>query len=203
MSLFKDIDIYKAIIIGALVLLPGGGVLVWMQDEEVARAEAQLAKARQRGGVLEQIGTLDAELATIQRNTTGGAGGERHLLYFSRRVLETTGNAGWLGANDFEIGNEESRRVSALKAEDREVDLSFRDNRTKKPLNLPRDFISALIFNCESQSKTWKLRELRIRNADEDLETGRGAKAVPRTVDDIWSVEKMTYVRRQPESRGR
>src|SRR5690606_24732450 len=98
---------------------------------------------------------------------------------------------------------EESRRVSALKAEDREVDLSFRDNRTKKPLNLPRDFISALIFNCESQSKTWKLRELRIRNADEDLETGRGAKAVPRTVDDIWSVEKMTYVRRQPESRGR
>src|SRR5690606_15393691 len=119
-----------------------------------------------------------------------------HSVFFEQQI--DTASAGTLKKTDYEISPEQ--RVSAAaqqKAQDQEVTISFRRDRNN-PMNLPRDFIHAVIFNIESSgAQVWKLRQLKIRNAA----LGRSKEAPPKTVDDLWDVQTLKFARREPSER--
>lgn len=199
MRLFKGMDLYKAIILASIVLIPAAcGFVYWMQGR-IAEAEVAIRNARRSTGELERIGLIQQKLDMITKSRRAGAG-ERHLLYFERKILDSArrdpGESGGLKSTDFHIGNEETRRVRKPPARDQEVSITFK--REGKDLPLPRAFINAVLFNCESGSKVWKVREIKLRNA-EVKGFGRSREAPPKTVSDNWFVEKLRFVRREPD----
>lgn len=188
----KNLDIYKVIILLSIVLAPAACLFAYYVDEEIVSAEDAIAKATRSGGELEKIGQTLKQLQTIRQNTEHVGVGDSHRLYFERRILAAAKSG--LKAADFQISNQQ-RVAAGRSAQDQEVVITFQ--RDGKDAAWPREFISAALFNCESGSKSWRLRYLKIRN--DEMRDLRGAKAPPKTVEDMWRIEKLVFARREPE----
>ncbi len=199
MGFFKNMDLNKAMILGSLLLLPVAlGFVYWVQGR-LEVAQRAVASAERSGGELEKIGKAEQQLETIRQNVQRGGLTENHRLYFEQRILSSVRDGG-IKSTDFEISNQVPHRVSKASAIDQEVTIQFR--RDGKELDLNRDFIYAVLFNCESGgSQVWKLRELRIANTPAaEASRSRGRQIPPKTVDDLWQVKKLVFVRREPDS---
>ena len=197
MNVFKNLDLYKAMILGSLLLLPVAGGFVYWVNGRLEEAEKAIASAKRSGGELEKIGKLEQQLDTIRQNVQRGGLTENHRLYFEQKIIGSVRDGG-LKASDFEIGNQTPQKVSKLSAVDQEVSIQFR--REGKELDLNRDFVYAVLFNCEAGgSQVWKVRELRMVNA-EAATSSRGRTAPPKTVADLWQVKKLTFARREPDT---
>jgi hypothetical protein len=193
MRLFKDMDLYKGIILLSIILIPAAcGFVVWV-DGQIEEANEALAAAVRTNGELEQIGQARKELETVRENTDRTDGSDSHRLYFERSIMSAAKSG--LKAEDFAISNEASR-AAGRSSQDQEVTITFR--RDGKDVPWPRDFISAALFNSEVRAKgVWRLRSLKIRN-DEIRELGAGKKTPPKTVADTWRIEKLVFARREP-----
>ena len=66
-ALFKDMDLYKGIILGCLVLIPVAAYFVYWVEGEIEIARRAIAAAERRGGDLTQIGQLRNDLETMSR----------------------------------------------------------------------------------------------------------------------------------------
>jgi hypothetical protein len=193
-NLFANMDLYKGIILSSVVLFPAACGFAYWVDTQIRTAQEAIVNAEKRGGEIERIALLQKQLDTIDKATRDGAGGEGHALYFERCLTGAASQG--ITRNDFTIGNEEGRKVGKPKSIDQEVDITFK--RGGKDLPLPRAYINAMLHLCESKSKVWKLRQLRIRNA-EVVELGQSKQAPPKTVRDDWKIEKLMFVRREPD----
>ena len=195
--MFKQMDLYKGIVFACLLMLPVSlGYLYWIRGQ-LDEAKLAVAAAEREKGEIDKIGESIRKLETVASNSTRGADLENYRLYFERMI---TGSATeGISTNDFQMTNETPVGVagSKTKAEDLTVGITFK--RAGKDFDLPRDFIHAVILNCESGgSQIWKLRSLKARNA-QVLEATRGKKAPPKTVDDKWKLEKLEFARRRPK----
>lgn len=197
MSLFRDMDLYKAIILLSVLLLPASvGYLYWVDGRlEVARAAR--SNALKSKGELERIGEICQNLSTVKSNAGRSDDSVSSALFFERTILATSSDGG-IGANNLQIGNERELNVSKEKATDIQVRVSIKDGNKDKPL--PRNFVSAILYNLEeSGSQVWKLRELDMVNIEADKFRPRAREAPPKTVEDVWKLPNMTFARRVPQ----
>lgn len=192
----KDLDLYKAIILLSVVLIPVAGWFAYNETKQLEYGQKAVRNATKRGGVLERIGALQKQLEGIKASIRE-EGGLGHLIYFDRRINESArGND--LKQTDYTIGDEQVRMKKSLRANDYEVDIQFRRN--NKPLPLPRPFVHAVLLNCEAFSESWRLRKLQMRHAEHFK--ARGSKPPPKTISDNWDVQKITFARREPAKKG-
>jgi hypothetical protein len=118
-------------------------------------------------------------------------------LYFERTILRTDSDGG-LSANNLNIGNEREVNVSREKATDIEVSVRIEEN--NKDMKLPRNFVSAMLYNLEeSGAQVWKLRRLRMVNIEADKFRSRSRDVPPKTVEDVWELPEMVFARRVPQ----
>jgi hypothetical protein len=202
MKLLQDLDLYKVIIIVSLLLLPVvGGWSYWLQGELEAGRTA-LYNATKREGDLEEIGKFQKAVEEQMRsNLTQQSGPDNFNVYFQQCIFSSVSQGGegtrGLRGTDFSI-TPKGVEAAGPKAEDQVVSITWKRG-GKDPMPLSRSFLLAVLFNCESSSPIWKLRELSIKNADPALQQGR-AKAPPPELEDSWLVTSMVFGSRQPRS---
>ncbi len=196
-NLFAEMDLYKGIILFSILAIPAACYFAYSSQQNLIAGQKAMRDATRRGGILETIGEFSNRLATI-KNAQLGSGGDQYRLFFEKQILDSAKDG--IKRQDFTISNEQVKKVAKLRAEDREVSISFRRS-NKDEFPLPRSYINQVLLRSEASSRgVWKLRQLKIRNK-EVLETSRGKRAPPRTVADNWVVDRMVFARRQPERR--
>lgn len=201
--MFKNMDLYKGIILASLLLLPVSLGYLWWVNGKKEEAEKGLAAATaEKNGELVRIGEILQRLDTVEKNAARGGEREDSRIYFEKRITQSS--EGGISANDFTISNEVETPVSGNNAAvDQVVSINFR--RLGKEFDLPRAFIHAVILNCEQfGGQVWKLRSLKMRNT-EAFEASRGggkAKAPSKTVADDWRIEKLEFARREPKKKS-
>lgn len=199
MGFFRNLDLYKVIILASIVLIPAAlGFVYWVEGRlEVARIA--LRDAEKRNGEIERIGALQRKLESVNKTASHVAlRGEDHSLFFEQMI--STSSGGTLKSTDYEISPEQTQVVQALSAQDQQVKIDFRQD--GKVMKLPRDFIHALVFNVESNgTQIWKLRQLTMQNAAIKGSPGGKREAPEKTVSDDWELSQLHFARREPMER--
>ena len=97
MSLFRDIDVFKGIILASILLVPASVGFAWWMDTQLEESDNAMQAAMRRNGEIEQIGILRQNLVQNPRfgmlwrktrirlrSFQSGAGPERGLLTMLR-----------------------------------------------------------------------------------------------------------------------
>lgn len=184
-SFFQSLDLYKVIIFGSLILLPGVGFWAYHLQGELERGRTAIHNATKDRGDLTEIGKYQKAVDEQRRNRSRDGGKEGYTNYFQANIL--TGAK--LKSTDFHFGTAQERRVGN-RALDTEVPIVF------DKIQLRRDQILSILFNCESQSPVWKLRDLKIRN--EASRGGARGRTPPPELEDSWRVDRMVFASRRP-----
>lgn len=205
MNFLRNLDLYKAIVLLSVLLLPLGGWLVKRQDDEIAACKKAINEATRSGGLLEQIGSLQRKVEVVVLNKRAMSDAIKDPgVYFQDQIMIAGGSA--LRPNDFQPMNpkEETATLGTKqRIADHVVDIVW----PRKDMTVPMDFIYAVIFNCESgaraaadqvQQSVWKLRELSIVNAT-DGRSLAGFKTPPPELQDKWTIKTMKFARREPK----
>ena len=101
MSFLRNLDLYKAIVLLSLVLLPLGGWMIKRQDEESAACKKAIGEATKPGGLLEQIGSLQRKVEVVVQNKGSMSDAIKNPgQYFEDQILAAGGSA--LKTNDFQ-----------------------------------------------------------------------------------------------------
>jgi hypothetical protein len=203
MSFLRNMDLYKAIVLMSVVLLPVGGWLIKDLDNTIAASQKAIIEATRTGGLLEKIGGLQKKVEVVVANRTSTSEAIREpRQYFDGQILAAGGSS--LKPTDFGVNppREETTTLSRTqRVTDHVVDITWH---RKDPVQM--DFIYAVLFNCESgaravgaqvQQSVWKLRELHIVNATDD-KSFAGYKTPPPQLEDRWSIKQLKFARREP-----
>ena len=186
----KDMDLYKAIILASILLIPTAGFFAYWETQRLEVAKVAVAAATRRGGLIEKIGLLQKEIVEIKK-TSKSNNTISHEIYFENQIDKAS--AGSLKSTDFNIDDERGKK-SGRNAQDYEVKIDFRRN--NKPIPLRRDLIHAILFNCEAFSPSWRLRRIHLIN--QEAAKAKGNNPPPKTVEDTWEVRSLVFARREP-----
>jgi hypothetical protein len=204
MRFLRNLDLYKAIVLLSVVLLPVGAWLIKRLDAEIAACRRTIAEANRPGGLVEQIGSLQRKVEVVlqnKRSTTDAiiAPG----TYFEGQIL-AAGGAG-IRVSDFqprEPKPEPWTLVPKQPVTDFVVDVDW----VRKDMTVTLEFVYAVLFNCESgarqageaaQQSVWKLRELQLVNATDETVLNRNLTP-PQELADRWVIRNMKFARREP-----
>ena len=205
MSFFKEMDLYKAIILLSALLLPAGAWYISGLDEQITRCEAARRAATKRGGYLEEIGKLQKQIEVVAQNRRA-VSIENPSTYFETQIRAANPA---LRAADFSPKQPKGspRTVGRQKVIDQVVAIDWGRGESRREVKL--DFVYAVLFNCESGARAngaaggppsvWKLRSLRLDNAT-NKNAGRG-KTPPPEFEDRWTIQKMEFARREPRAK--
>jgi hypothetical protein len=198
-KLFQEMDLYKLIIILCALSLPLTGWWIYSLSNKIDAGKIALARATRQGagresGDLEAIGTLMQQVEKINRNKQSETGADAHRVHFQRQILET-GSKG-LKTDDFIIGEIREVQLTSEKAKDQEVSITFKKDGAGDKTALTREFLNAMLYNCEFQS-IWKLRKLKISNKDSGP-LYRSQKPPPPESGDDWFLEGLAFSKRVP-----
>lgn len=204
MKFLKTLDLYKAIVLLSLVLLPVGYYFVDSLDASILACKRTLQEAKRPGGTMEQIGGLMKKVEIVAQNKRSTADTiDSPRTYFEGQILLS--GAGGLKTTDFSPSppKEETATVGKQRIADYVVDIEWRKDLTAK-----LDFVYAVVFNIESgatnndkasaKESVWKLRELTIENATDDR-TLTSYNTPPPELDDKWKFKRMAFARREPK----
>lgn len=206
MSFFRNMDLYKGLILScALLLLPAGWWIMKLQ-QGIDTCNKAIATATKANGQLEDIGQLQKKMDTVRKNSQAG-GNKEPRVYFEKQILAAALN-GDISSDDFTIPGTKEVGGSLNKQQqfkDEELDIQFGksgSSRTERTFN--RKFIFAVLWNCESGAgsgaSVWKLRRLQMINAtDEKLLASH--KAPPPELEDRWQIKELKFARRGPSTR--
>jgi len=213
MNLFRELDLYKGLTLGIIILgLPAAGGWAWWLAGRIEVMERAVRDASKENGFLETIGTLQSQMA-LMSDRMGGESVSNAQTYFEGQIL-AAGN-GKIGTEDFTIPGikEQGGRTNKQEYVDKEVPIEFGGKQGKHDYFMPRDFLFAVLYNCESGARTgaggkgaplsvWKLRSLQIDNGtDEKLLNTH--KTPPPELEDKWLVREMKFARREPKLTGK
>lgn len=193
---FRDMDLYKGIILASLVLLPAAGWWAWSLQTKVEKGELAIVQAERSGGLLQSIGSRQKEIEEVKVNKRRGLGASDHRTFFQTRIIKSSPTP--LSDDDYVIGVEVDRSLRSLNAIDSEVSIEFK-RRGREAFALPRDYINALLFNFENPPSIWKLRYLKLTNEDTKNLGGRRGLAPPPELADSWLLDRLVYARRRPD----
>lgn len=202
MSLFRDMDLYKWIVVGSVLAVPGAiGYGVYTQKKIKETTDA-IAQATKRDGYLEQIGKWQKQIEIAKAQRGGGNAIQNPPSYFEQQIFAASNR---VSTEDFSPQAQPPRKGQQNRQ--RFVDLEYRidfgkSGTAKKDFPMPRDLLFAILYNIESGatqgSSVWKLRRLKILNAQGDrLESAK--KAPPEELEDNWLVKEMVFARREPD----
>lgn len=198
-ALFRNMDLYKGIVLACLLLLPAaGGWTLWLRGEIEAGRQA-LVRATKHGGLLQEIGALQKQMEDLVKSTTGFGTAQDHVEYFNRHVYATA--SGGLSRGDYEIGKAQVNPggTSRQRYKDYEVAITFgRRGGREGRLPLPRSYIFAMIYNAEQEAALWKLRHLKIQNKTDEKDL-TAKKTPPPELEDEWYVTELRFARREPD----
>jgi len=192
-NLFQNMDLYKVIILASLVLLPVVGFWSYQLEGELDRGRTAIANATKSRGDLEEIGKFQAAVEKQLANRGSGDGVESHRIYFNKQIVKA---APRLKRSNFEITPLNTQSVGGrgrARAIDSSMSVIFKQGSKRMPLT--RKELNAIIFNAESQSPVWKLRDLHIVNAGHQARANR-APALP--LEDKWLVQTLSFTSRRP-----
>lgn len=213
MSFLKSMELPEWTILGSLLALPFVGW--WISVERNAIAVATKA-VRKNVGELEMIGKLQSQVELVEQNSRATGGSTDSGTYFQLQLQESAGNGG-LKTDDYSLSSPVSKTVilgarpNEQRVTDYSVDIKFERKDKKTPFKVSRDFLFAVLFNCESGARRgsaslpsiWKLQELTIENASAaEAFKGSGKKVPPQPTDDLWIVNKLKFARREPEKKN-
>lgn len=205
MTLLRNMDLYKAIVLLSLVLLPLGGWMIKRQDDDIAACKRAIEDATKPGGLLEQIGGLQRKVEIVVQNRRSMSEAIKDPGVYFQDQIQAAG-AGGVKAIDFQPMPPREEPFTAKGGKTRIADYVVDVQWLRKdPVGM--DFIYAMIFNCESgaraagdpvQQSVWKLRELIVENATGERLLG-AHKTPPAQLDDKWTIRKMSFARREPK----
>lgn len=203
MNLLRNLDLYKAIVLLSVVLLPAGYWYVTRLDQQILACNKAITEATRAGGLMEQIGTYQRRIEVVAQNRrTASDTIKAPRTYFEGQILAT--RAG-VKTTDFTPTDPKETPLtlpSKQRVTDYVVDINW-----KKDREVTLDFITAVLWNCESgaiegnndqaQPSVWKLRDLKITNVTDKNVTGAN-KTPPPQLDDRWVIDDMKFARREP-----
>ncbi len=205
MSFLRNMDLYKAIVLLSLVLLPLGGWMIKRQNDDIAACKRAIEDATKSGGVLEQIGALQRKVElVVQNKRTMSDAIKDPGLYFQDQITAASKDVKTIDFQPMPAREENFTLNGKTRVADYIVDVNWV---RKDPVGM--DFVYAVIFNCESgaramgvgdkvEQSVWKLRELIVENATgERLLSQR--KTPPAQLDDKWTIKKLSFARREPK----
>jgi hypothetical protein len=202
MNFLRNLDLYKAIVLLSLVLLPFGAWMIHRQDNEIEACKRTIADASRNGGLLEEIGSLQRKVEVVVQNRRSMSDAIKNpSQYFEEQILAAGGSA--LKANDFQPLTPK-REDATLKSKQRIADHVVDVQWPRTDLQVPIEFLFAVLWNCESgarvnadqvQQSVWKLRELSLLNATEGVASNR---TPPPGLEDKWTIRGMKFARREP-----
>ena len=197
-AFFQELDLYKAIILCSLVLLPVVGGWAYVLQGDIEEAKIAVANAKRRGGDLEQIAQHQKAIEEQNRSVAlQGSQADSFSTYFDRIIgLSMEQGAGTIGSTDYSITKRGDQRAGR-DAMDTLVDIRF--NKDVGPLH--RGFLMAIMYNAELESPTWKLRKLHIKNAGVSRRAGTRSGPPPVETEDKWLVQEMVFATRKPGER--
>ena len=203
MNFLRSLDLYKAIVLLSLVLLPLGGWWIKTLDDRITASKKAIDDARRPGGVLERIGAMQRKVEVVVQNKTAMSDAIKDpRSYLEGQILAAT--RGGIRQTDFTI--EPPRDVSGTQPGTKQpiTDYVVDINWTKKEQTFAMDFVFALLFNSESgasasaaQQSVWKLRQLQLVNATDERSMA-GYKSPPPELADKWSIKDLKFARREP-----
>ena len=209
MNFLRTMDLYKAIILLSLILLPLGGWWVYGLESTITASKRAIEDATRRpGGLLAEIGSLMQKIEVVvqnRRSTTESINDPG--TYFEGQIFATVGSG--LKSDDFKL-EAPREELATLPSKQRVADYVVDILWPRKEQVFPLDFVYGVLFNCESgardaargsdaveQQSIWKLRELEIINASAEAFV-QGYKTPPAQLDDSWKIRKMAFARREP-----
>ncbi len=205
MSFLRNLDLYKAIVLLSVVLLPLGAWLVKRLDDDIAACKRTIAEAKRPKGLVEEIGSLQRKVEVVvqnKRSTTDAI--QAPGTYFEGQIL-AAGGAG-LKVSDFNPKEPKEEPWTMLPSKQRVADYVVDIDWVRKDMVVPMDFVYAVLFNCESgarqagdaaQQSVWKLRELQLVNATDEALLNRH-NTPPPELQDKWIIRSMKFARREP-----
>jgi hypothetical protein len=213
MKQLANLDLYKGVIIASLLLLPLCGWWIQSTSKAIEAAQSSVTEATKLGGYLEEIGKLQKQLRTVEDNRVSATNQTGQAsTYFDNQITRSAA-AGQLERNQFTISPPREEAITTGQkqaAKDIIVKIDWAP-RGGKEFTFARDFLFAVLFNCESSARSadsaplpsiWKVFSLKITNATV-------AKLVtqqltpPAELQDEWIVNKMEFARREPRKEAK
>lgn len=207
--LFANMDLYKGIVLAALLLLPLGGWAVYDGARQIEACNAALAEATRSGGVLEEVGSLQRKVEVVVQNKRGVSDAiEKPTTYFEGQI--TAAGGGNLKVSDFTLVGPKVEGGTMAGTKQSISDYVLDVNWPRNDFAVPMDFVYAVLFNCESgagldptkSQSVWKLRNIELVNATDErlLQT---YSTPPAELQDKWKIRNMAFVRREPAAKGK
>ena len=203
MRFFREMDIYKLIILLSLVLMPVCGWWISGLNDEIMLCTAAKRAATKRGGYLEEIGKLKNQIEVVAQNRRSESI-ENPSAYFEPRIRAADPQ---LRVDDFSPKQPKADPVTIgrQKAVDQVVAIDWGRGSDRKAVSL--SFVYAVVFNCESGARVggpaggppsvWRLRHLELANVTTS-KILRGYKTPPPEIEDRWHIQRMEFARREP-----
>ncbi len=210
MKLLQNLDLYKVVIVGSLLMLPVAGWWIKKTNDAIASANRAVVDATKPGGYLEEIGKLQKQLELVEANRVNSTGATGNVqVYFEGQIYRSAPNGG-IDQNDFKFNAPRDEVVqTSSKQSARDFIVKVDWGRPGKDFAFTRDLLFAVLFNCESGARgtsvtqipsIWKLYSLKITNATIQREATQ-QMAPPPEVEDQWTIGKMEFARREPNKR--
>lgn len=203
MNFFRSMDLYKAIVLVSVVLLPLGGFWIMNLDEEIRLCKQAITAAERPGGLIEEIGSLQKKIEIVAQNRRStSAAIQEPRTYFEGQIMLARPS---LAANDFSPKSpreEPAKMTGKQQATDFVVDIEWR-----RDLQETLEFVYSVMFNCESGASrigdrgppsVWRLRELSLVNATDERDVTANKVPAPE-LQDRWLIKNMTFARREPK----
>ena len=195
------LDLERTIILISALLMPVAGGWVYYLHSAIGEGEVARYDAIRHKGHIMQIAQRQKQISQFKKGDGAHKNVKDPRTFFERMVrksqLANPKAGGEIGASDFKIIANEAKRVPRnQKLRDWTVEVQFRKG-GNKPYAVGWSFINALVVNSESQSRIWKLRDLRMVN-EQLKEFSRKKELPPAEVKDWWFPEKVVFARREP-----
>lgn len=194
----EQMDLYKAIILVAVLALPVAGIWGMSLHSSLEEGRAAIRRATRTRGDIEEIGKYMKLIKAQAKSGRLRTDNDSMRRYFEMRIMDSVAPGSTLKRSNFEIKVLREMQLSRPRnAVDMSVQIDFKDG--SKPLPLTRDFLNAVLFNCEALGN-WKVRELMVTNTDmRGLRSKR--EPPPREIGDLWEVRKLVFARRLPKEK--
>lgn len=194
----QQMDLYKAIILIALIALPAAGIWDMSLHSSLEEGRNAIHRATRTRGDIEEIGKYMKLIKAQAKSGRLHTDNDSMRRYFEMRIMDSVAPGSTLKRSNFAIKVLGERLLSRPRnAVDVSVQVDFKDG--SKPLPLTRDFLNAVLFNCEALGN-WKVRELMITNTEaRGLRNSR--EPPPREIGDLWEVRKLVFARRLPKEK--
>jgi hypothetical protein len=208
MKLFDNFDLYKGVILASLLLLPVTGWWIRSTQNAISLAEDSIYDATTQNGYLEEIGKLQKQLRTVEDNRASASTQTGNSsTYFEGQIFRSA-SSGQLDKNQFNISPPREENVTTgnkQAAKDTIVKIDWMP-RGGKEFTFTREFLFAVLFNCESSARSkdsaplpsiWKLHSIKMVNATASKLLSQ-QMTPPAELQDEWIVSNMQFARREP-----